>query len=57
MQTLHCIVSKSSFVSLSDHVTRMKSSGNCGVVSGGGERNKKAFFQLNLSGQFTAPKN
>ena len=48
MQTLHCIVSKSSCVSLSHHVTRMKSSGNCGVVSVG-ERNKKAFFQLNLS--------
>ena len=40
MQTLHCIVSKSSFVSLSHHVTRMKSSGNCGVMSVGGEKQK-----------------
>ena len=55
MQTLHCIVSKPFFVSLSHHVTRMKGSGNCGVVSVEGVK-QKAFFQLILSGQFTAQK-
>ena len=49
MQTLHCIVSKPSFVSLSHHVTRMKGSGNCGVVSVGGVK-QKSFLSTEFIG-------
>ena len=56
MQTLHCIVSKPFFVSLSHHVTRMKGSGNCGVVSVEGVK-QKSFLSTDFIRSIYRPKN